>query len=209
MKLEVLNIEGQKTGREIDLPKDIFGIEPNEHAVYLAVKQYLASQRQGTHKAKERGEIAGSTKKIKRQKGTGTARAGSIKNPLFRGGGRVFGPRPRNYDIKLNKKVKRLARKSAFTSKASAGQIMVVEDFSFDAPKTKQLKHILDCLKLSDQKTLLVTADLEKEVYLSGRNLKESTIRRASDLNTYEILKAGTIILSESSVEKIKETFAN
>jgi large subunit ribosomal protein L4 len=209
MKLEVLNIEGQKTGREIDLPKDIFGIEPNEHAVYLAVKQYLASQRQGTHKAKERGEIAGSTKKIKRQKGTGTARAGSIKNPLFRGGGRVFGPRPRNYDIKLNKKVKRLARKSAFTSKASAGQIMVVEDFSFDAPKTKQLKHILDCLKLSDQKTLLVTADLEKEIYLSGRNLKESTIRRASDLNTYEILKAGTIILSESSVEKIKETFAN
>lgn len=209
MKLEVLNIEGQKTGREIDLPKDIFGIEPNEHAVYLAVKQYLASQRQGTHKAKERGEIAGSTKKIKRQKGTGTARAGSIKNPLFRGGGRVFGPRPRNYDIKLNKKVKRLARKSAFTSKASAGQIMVIEDFSFDAPKTKQLKHILDCLKLADQKTLLVTADLEKEVYLSGRNLKESTIRRASDLNTYEILKAGTIILSESSVEKIKETFAN
>ena len=209
MKLEVLNIEGQSTGRQIDLPKDIFGVEPNEHAAYLAVKQYLAAQRQGTHKAKERGEIAGSTKKIKRQKGTGTARAGRIKNPLFRGGGRVFGPRPRNYDIKLNKKVKRLARKSALTSKASAGQIVVVEDFSFDAPKTKQLKHIIDCLKLGDQKTLVVTSDSEKEIYLSGRNLKESSVMRASDLSTYDILKAGTLILSEGSVEKIKETFAN
>lgn len=209
MKLEVLNTEGKPTGRSIDLPQDIFGIEPNEHAVYLAVKQYLAHQRQGTHKSKERGEIAGSTRKIKRQKGTGTARAGSLKNPVFRGGGRIFGPRPRTYTLKLNKKVKRLARKSALTSKASSGQIVVVEDFSFDAPKTKEYVSILNCLEVAGKKTLLVTANHEKEVYLSGRNIKESNVSRAADINTYDILKANTLILSEGSVEAIKATFAN
>ena len=209
MKLEVLNTEGQPTGREVDLPEDIFGIEPNEHAVYLAVKQYLAHQRQGTHKAKERGEVAGSTRKIKRQKGTGTARAGSLKNPVFRGGGRMFGPRPRTYSLKLNKKVKRLARKSALTSKAASGQIVVIEDFSFDAPRTKEYVNILNCLDLGAKKSLLVTADHEKEVYLSGRNLKEASVARAADLNTYDILKANTLVLSEGSIAVIKETFAN
>lgn len=209
MKLEVLNTEGKPTGRSIDLPNEIFGVEPNEHAVYLAVKQYLAHQRQGTHKSKERGEVAGSTRKIKRQKGTGTARAGDIKSPIFRGGGRIFGPRPRKYSLKLNKKVKRLARKSALTSKATAGQIIVVEDFSFDAPKTKEYMNILDCLELGGKKTLLVTADYEREVYLSGRNLKTSNVAKASDLNTYDILKANTIVLAEGAVAAIQETFAN
>ena len=208
MKLEVVNIEGKKTGREIELPAEVFGVEPNEHAVYLAVKQYNANQRQGTHKSKERGEIKGSTRKIKRQKGTGTARAGSIKSPIFRGGGRIFGPQPRTYKIKLNKKVKQLARNSALSSKASAGQVLVVEDFSFDAPKTKEFINILNSLKLEGQKTLLVTGDYEKEIYLSSRNLKRSNVTAAKDLNVYEILNANTLILSENSIEKIKETFA-
>ena len=208
MKLEVVNIQGEKTGREIELPTEIFGIEPNDHAVYLAVKQYLAHQRQGTHKSKERSEITGSTKKLKRQKGTGTARAGDIKSPVFRGGGRVFGPRPRTYKIKLNKKVRRLARKSALSSKASTGEIMVIEDFSFDAPKTKEYVNILKSLEVHDKKTLFVTSDYEKELYLSGRNLKGSTITRANELNTYQILNANTLILSEGSIEKIKQSFA-
>lgn len=209
MKLEVLSIQGSKTGREVELPADIFGIAPNEHAVYLAVKQYLANQRQGTHKTKERGEVAGSTRKIKRQKGTGTARAGDIKNPVFRGGGRIFGPRPRNYGFKLNKKVKRLARKSALSFKAGAGEIFIVEDFSFESPRTKELINILDGMKLNEKKTLFVTSDFEKEVYLSGRNLKLTKVVRAADLNTYEILHANALILSEGAIEKIKETFAN
>lgn len=209
MKLEVINIQGEKTGREVELPDSIFGIEPNDHAVYLSVKQYLANQRQGTHKSKERGEVAGSTRKIKRQKGTGTARFGDIKNPIFRGGGRIFGPRPRNYSSKLNKKVKRLARKSVLSGKASAGQIVVVEDFSFEAPRTKEYLNILQNLKVRDQKTVFVTADFEKEVYLSSRNLKESIVTRANDLNTYQILNASTLVLSEGAIEKIKETFAN
>ena len=209
MKLEVLNIQGEKTGREIDLPKDIFGIEPNEHAVYLAVKQYLANQRQGTHKAKERNEIVGSTRKLKRQKGTGTARFGDIKNPIFRGGGRIFGPRPRDYGQKLNKKTKRLARKSALSTKAGAGQIMIVEDFSFEGPKTKAYTDILGKLNLAGQKTLLVTSDFEREVYLSSRNLQDALVVRAQDLNTYDILHAHTLLLSESAIEKIKESFAN
>lgn len=208
MKLEVFNIQGGKTGKSVDLPDDIFGIEPNEHAVWLAVKAHLANKRQGTHKAKERGEIAGSTKKIKRQKGTGTARAGSIKSPIFRGGGRIFGPRPRNYSQKLNKKVARLARKSAFSAKAAAGQLIVVEDFSFDAPKTKQLKGIIDGLNVSTKKSLVVTADYDKQVFLSGRNLEKSGVATASSLHTYQVMNAGTIILAESSIEKIKETFA-
>lgn len=208
MKLDVLNTQGKATGRSIELPSDIFGIEPNEHAVYLSVKQYLAHQRQGTHKAKERGELKGSTKKIKRQKGTGTARAGSIKSPLFRGGGRVFGPRPRTYSLDINKKVKRLARKSALSVKAGAGNIVVLEDFSFDAPKTKEFINIIGNLNLSDKKTVVVTPDFEKEVFLSSRNVQGSEVVRAQDLNTYQIMKAGTLVLSESAIEKIKETFA-
>ena len=178
MKLDVLNIQGDKTGRSIDLPDDIFGIEPNEHTVYLAVKQYLGNQRQGTHKAKERGEIRGSTKKIKRQKGTGTARAGSLNNPVFRGGGRIFGPRPRSYEIKLNKKVKLLARKSALSSKAAAGEIVIVEDFSFEAPKTAEYANILRCLNSEAGKTVLVTPDYEKEVFLSCRNLPKASVTK-------------------------------
>ncbi len=210
MKLEVLNIEGKKTGKEVDLPDNIFGIEPNEHAVYLAVKQYNANQRQGTHAAKERGQIAGSTRKIKRQKGTGTARAGSIKNPLFRGGGRVFGPRPdRDYSLKLNKKVSRLARKSALSSKMSAGQIIVVEDFAaWDEPKTSKYQDFLNGLDLKSGNSLLVTGDYDKVLYLSSRNIQKTDIARAQDLNTYQVLKANTLILSVSAIDKIKETFA-
>lgn len=209
MKLEVLNIQGQKTGREVDLPEDIFGVEPNEHAVYLAVKQHLANKRQGTHSAKERGEVKGSTRKLKRQKGTGTARAGDIKNPLFRGGGRVFGPRPRTYSIKLNKKVRRLARKSALSAKASEGKLLIVEDFSFESPKTKKFVNILSSLEQNGNKALLVTADYEKEVYLSSRNVPKTNVLRASDLGTYEVLNTNTLILSEGALAKIKETFAN
>ncbi len=208
MKVEVLNIQGQSTGRSVDLPEEIFGVQPNEHAIYLAVKQYNAAQRQGTHKAKERGEIKGSTRKIKRQKGTGTARAGSLKNPLFRGGGRVFGPRPRNYNLDLNKKVKRLARKSAFSSKMNDGKIVILEDFTFDQPKTKEYKNILNNLKLADQKTLLVIGDTDKTVYLSTRNIPNADVMRAQDVNTYNLLRAHTVVLSESSVEKIKQTLA-
>ncbi|MCB9049185.1 MAG: 50S ribosomal protein L4 [Lewinellaceae bacterium] len=209
MKLEVLNIQGQKTGREIDLPEGIFGIEPNDHAVYLAVKQYLANQRQGTHKAKERSEVSGSTRKLKRQKGTGTARFGDIKNPVFRGGGRMFGPRPRNYSIKLNKKVRRLARKSVLSAKAASGEILIVEDFSFESPKTKEFANILNNLQLTGKKSVLVTSDFEKEVYLSSRNLKKCSVVRASDLSTYAVMNSHTLVLSEGAVEKIKETFAN
>ena len=209
MKLEVLKIDGTKAGKQVDLPADIFEVEPNEHAVYLAVKQYNANQRQGTHKAKERGEIKGSTRKIKRQKGTGTARAGSMKNPLFRGGGRVFGPRPRNYGIRLNKKVRQLARKSALSSKASANNIVIVEDFTFEAPGTGAYVDILQKLEVADKKTLLVTGDYDNMLYLSSRNLRKANVSRAQDLNTYGILDAQTLIISESAVEKIKETFAN
>lgn len=208
MKVDVLNIQGQNTGRQIELSEAIFGIEPSEHAVYLSVKQYLAAQRQGTHKSKERSEISGSTRKLHRQKGTGGSRKGDTNNPLYMGGGRVFGPRPRNYDIKLNKKVKRLARKSALSFKAGAGKILVVEDFSFEAPKTKEFINLLLRLKLNDEKTLLITPELEKEVYLSARNLQKADVARASDVNTYQILHAGTLIISESALAKIEETLA-
>lgn len=206
MTVDVLNIQGEKTGRTIELPTNIFGIEPNEHAVYLSVKQYLANQRQGTHKAKERSEVSGSTRKLHRQKGTGGSRKGDINNPLYPGGGRVFGPKPRDYSQKLNKKVKALARKSALSSKATAGSIMILEDFSFEAPKTKAFHTILKALQLHDKKTLFVTADYEKEVLLSVRNLPKATLIQAADLNTYQILRANALILSESSIEKIKET---
>lgn len=208
MKVEVFNIQGEKTGRSVELPDDIFGVEPNEHAVYLSVKQYLANQRQGTHKAKERNEIAGSTRKLHRQKGTGGSRKGDIKNPLFHGGGRIFGPKPRDYSQKLNKKVKALARKSVLSDKVKNNAIIVLEDFSFEAPKTKAFADILRSLKVDGQKTLLVTTDHEKEVYLSSRNLPKSSVMRAGDVNTYQIMHANTVILSEGSIEKIKETFA-
>jgi len=208
MKIDIINIDGQSTGKQVDLPEDIFGIEPNEHAVYLAVKLHLANKRQGTHKAKERGEVKGSTRKIKRQKGTGTARAGDIKNPLFRGGGRAFGPRPRTYDMKVNKKVRAIARKSALSDKQTQGNIVVVEDFTFDAPKTKQFRGILDKLNITDKKAVLVTGEMDKNLHLSSRNLPKASVTRASDLNTYEIVKAQTLVLSEGAIEQIKATFA-
>ncbi|HMO39679.1 MAG TPA: 50S ribosomal protein L4 [Saprospiraceae bacterium] len=208
MQVEVFNIQGEKTGRTVELPEEIFGIAPNEHVVYLSVKQYLANQRQGTHKAKERSEIAGSTRKLHRQKGTGGSRKGDIKNPLYHGGGRIFGPKPRDYRFKLNKKVRALARKSALSSKAQNDGIVVVEDFSFEAPKTSVFTRILKALQLDKQRTLLVTSDYEKEVLQSVRNLPKASVMRASDLNTYQILHANKLILSEGAIEKIKATFA-
>ena len=208
MKVDVLNIQGEKTGRTVELPDNIFGIEPNEHTVYLAVKQYLANQRQATHKAKERGEVKGATRKIKRQKGTGTARFGDIKNPLFRGGGRMFGPRAnRSYGLKLNKKTKRLARKSVLSAKLAEGNLVVVEDFSFESPQTKEYVNILSNLDAATQRSILVTPDLEREVLLSSRNLKKASVIKASDLNTYEILNASKLILAEGSVSEIEKTF--
>jgi large subunit ribosomal protein L4 len=205
MKIEIFNIQGEKTGKSVDLPDDVFGIEPNEHAVWLAVKAYLANQRQGTHKSKERSEVSGSTRKLHRQKGTGGARKGDINSPLLRGGGRVFGPKPRDYSQKVNKKANRLARRSALSSKAANGQIIVLEDFSFDAPKTKAYIDILKKLNLIGKKTLFVTGDYEKNVYLSARNLPRTAVIRAQDLNTYDILYANTLILSEGSIGKIAE----
>ena len=207
MKLEVLNKNGGATGRSIDLPTEIFGVEPNEHAVYLAVKQYNAAQRQGTHKAKERGEIKGSTRKIKKQKGTGTARAGSIKNPLFRGGGRVFGPRPRSYYIKLNKKVKSLARASALSHKATSGAIKVLEDFTFDGPKTKNYQDVLNSLGVDGKKTLLLLSKEDKNVYLSSRNLEKTNVTLFSEVNTYEIMNANVVLIAENAVGMMKEAF--
>lgn len=208
MKLEVLNIQGEKTGRSVDLPDSVFGIEPNEHAVYLAVKLYLANQRQGTSKAKERSEMSGSTRKLHRQKGTGGSRKGDINNPLYRGGARVFGPKPRDYCFKLNRKVKRLARQSALSAKASAGQILVVEDFSFESPKTKKFLEIMHNLGVFGKKTVLVTADYEKEVLLSSRNVPQTQVTRASDLHTYQVMNSSALVLSEGSIGKIVETLA-
>ncbi|MGQ8338647.1 50S ribosomal protein L4 [Sunxiuqinia sp. A32] len=207
MEVQVLNTTGKETGRSVDLNEQIFGIEPNDHAIYLDVKQYLANKRQGTHAAKERADIVGSTKKIKKQKGTGTARAGSIKSPIFRGGGRVFGPRPRNYGFKLNKKVKALARKSALTYKAQASDILVLEDFSMEAPKTKEMVAISNNLKITDKKSLFVLPDENKNIYLSSRNLQGISIITASELNTYQIMNAKKVVFFESSVGKIEEQF--
>ncbi len=202
MKLDILGINGSSTGRSADLPDEIFGVEPNEHVVYLAVKQYLAAQRQGTHKAKEKGEITGSTKKLKKQKGTGTARAGSIKSGVFRGGGRMFGPRPRKYNIKLNKKVKRLARMSALSSKISSGQLKVVEDFTFEAPKTKEYANILKNLECGN-KSLLVVGEHDNILNLSSRNVPRANVVTAADLNTYQVMNAGTLLLTEGAISKI------
>ncbi|MBQ6167465.1 MAG: 50S ribosomal protein L4 [Muribaculaceae bacterium] len=204
MELAVYNIKGEDTGRKVTLNDEIFAIaEPNEHAVYLDVKQFLANQRQGTHKAKERSEIAGSTKKLGRQKGGGGARHGDIKSPLFHGGGRIFGPRPRNYSFKLNKKVKALARRSALTYKAQNNQIMVIEDIKFDAPKTKEFVNITRNLKLEGQKLLLVLAGQERNLYLSLRNVPTASVVTASDINTYRVLDNRMILVTESSVDAL------
>ncbi|SDS05909.1 50S ribosomal protein L4 [Christiangramia echinicola] len=208
MEIAVLDIKGKETGRKAKLSDSVFAIEPNDHAVYLDVKQYLANQRQGTHKAKERAEIAGSTRKIKKQKGTGTARAGSIKSPIFKGGGRVFGPRPRNYGFKLNKNLKRLARKSALSIKANDKAIMVVEDFSFDTPKTKNFMEVLKALGIESKKSLIVLGDSNKNVYLSSRNLKTSEVISSSELSTYKILNAKNIVFLEGSLEGIESNLS-
>ncbi len=204
MELVVLNNAGEDTGKKVELKESIYAIEPNDHAIYLDVKQYLANQRQGTHKSKERAEIVGSTRKIKKQKGTGTARAGSIKSPLFKGGGRAFGPRVRDYSFKLNKKLKHLARKSALTYKAKANQILVVEDFSYEAPKTKSYAKMLDNLKVSDKKSLVVVAETNKNIYLSSRNLKGTEVITFDKLNTYQIMRASSIVVTEKSVGLIE-----
>ena len=201
MKVEVVNIQGEATGRSVELPEEAFGIEPNDHAIYLAVKQYLGNQRQGTHKSKERGEIRGSTKKIKKQKGTGTARAGSIKSPIFKGGGRVFGPRPRSYRTKLNKKVRILARHSALSYKARENQVVVIEDFDFEQARTKSYIEMLSSLGLEGKKTLLVLNESKPNVYLSCRNVPKNDVVHLHTLNTYRILNCNTLILSESTVE--------
>ncbi|MFH4967064.1 50S ribosomal protein L4 [Gaetbulibacter sp. M240] len=204
MKVAVLDINGKDTGRKADLSNDVFAIEPNNHAVYLDVKQYLANQRQGTHKSKERAEITGSTRKIKKQKGTGTARAGSIKSGIFKGGGRMFGPRPRNYSFKLNKNLKRLARKSALSIKAGEKAITVLEDFNFDAPRTKNFTAVLKALDLENKKSLFVLGGANNNVYLSSRNLKGSEVITNSELSTYKILNANQIILLEGALEGIE-----
>lgn len=207
MKVAVLDIQGKDTGRKVKLSADIFGVEPNEHAIYLDVKQYLANQRQGTHKSKERGEIVGSTRKIKKQKGTGTARAGSIKSPVFRGGGRIFGPRPRSYSFKLNKNLKRLARKSALSKQASENNLVVLEDFTFDNAKTKNFVDVLKALGLDTQKSLFVFPESNENVYLSSRNLKNSKVIDASQLNTYNVLNANKVVITESSLDGINSNF--
>ncbi len=209
MELAIIDISGKETGRKVNLDDSIFGIAPNDHAIYLDTKQYLANQRQGTHKSKERGEIAGSTRKIKRQKGTGTARAGSIKNPLFRGGGRVFGPRPRYYGFKLNKKVKQLARRSALSYKASTNNIIILEDFSLEAPKTKEIIRMGNNLNIANKKSVFVFPEQNNNIYLSTRNVQGVEVVIASELNTYKIMRASTLVLVESAVDVLQSTFEN
>lgn len=203
MKVAVLDKNGKETGRSVELSNEVFAIEANNHAVYLDVKQYLANQRQGTHKAKERADIAGSTRKIKKQKGTGTARAGSIKSGVFRGGGRMFGPRPRNYGFKLNKSIKRLARRSALSIKAKEQNVVVLEDVSFDAPKTKEFKALLANLGVADKKTLFVLGESNSNVYLSSRNLKRASVVTTSEISTYALMNANKVVLFEGAVEGI------
>ncbi len=203
MKVAVLDIKGKETGRSIELSDAVFAVEPHNHSVYLDVKQYLANERQGTHKSKERAEIAGSTRKIKKQKGTGTARAGSIKSGVFRGGGRMFGPRPRNYGFKLNKNVKRLARKSALSMKAKTNDIIVLEDVDFASPKTKEFKNLLTSLGLADKKSLFVLGESNNNVYLSSRNLKRSKAVNSSELSTYALMNANSVVLFEGAVEGV------
>jgi large subunit ribosomal protein L4 len=207
MKVAVHNITGKETSKKVDLSNDVFGIEPNDHAIYLDVKQYLAAKRSGTHKAKERSDVKGSRRKIRKQKGSGAARVGDIKNPLFRGGGRVFGPRPRNYDFKVNKKVKRLARKSALSYMAKDKNIIVLEDFSFETPKTKSYSDFLTNFDLLDNKTVLVLAESNKNIFLSSRNLKKVRVVLASELNTYDVMNANKLMVMESSINVIEKNF--
>lgn len=207
MEIKVLNKEGKATAKKVSLIKEIFSIEPNDHAIYLDVKQYLANQRQGTHQSRERADIAGSTRKIKKQKGTGTARAGSIKNPLFRGGGRVFGPRPKSYSFKLNKKLKVLARKSALTYKAKEDSILVIDDLSFKTPKTKDFISVLKNLKIDGDKSLFVTSEKDQNTFLSSRNLKNAKVITADKLNTYDILYSHKLIISENAFDQIEKLF--
>jgi len=209
MELSIYNIEGKKTGRKVTLDDEIFGIEPNDHAIYLDTRQYMANNRQGTAKSKERGEVTGSTRKLKRQKGTGSARFGDIKNPLFRGGGRIFGPKPRDYSFRLNKKVKQLARKSALSYKASENSIIVLEDFNMENPKTKEFRKISDNLQVSDKKSLYVLPEQNKNIYLSSRNLQGVEVVTVSELTTYKILNASTLILAESAVDVLQQNFKN
>jgi len=209
MELAIINTSGKETGRKVNLNDSIFGIEPNDHAIYLDTKQYLANQRQGTHSSKDKSEVSGSTRKIKRQKGTGTARAGSIKNPLFRGGARVFGPHPRDYSFKLNKKVKQLARKSALSYKASTNNIIILEDFSFDAPKTKEIIKMGNNLNITNKKSIFVLPEQNNNIYLSSRNVYGVEVVIASELSTYKIMKASTLILVESAVDVLQATFEN
>lgn len=203
MELAVLDKTGKDTGRKVELNNNVFEVEPSEHAVYLDVKQYLANQRQGTHKSKQRAEITGSTKKLKKQKGTGTARAGSIKSPLFKGGGRVFGPVPRDYGFKLNKKVKKAARKSIFSAKIKENELLVVEDFSFESPKTKEFNAIINNL-VNDSKSLLIVNDDSKNIFLSSRNLKKAKVSTVSEINTYDLINAGKVVLFEGVVAEIE-----
>ena len=203
MELSVYNIKGEDTGRQVELNEDLFGIEPNDHVIYLAVKQYLADQRQGTAKSKERSEIAGSTRKLIRQKGSGGARRGDIKSPVLRGGGRVFGPRPRNYSFKLNKKVKDLARKSALSYKAQQDAIIVVEDFEFEAPKTKEFKKMQKNLKIDGKKLLLVLPNVNKNVYLSARNIQRVNVMTATALNTYQVMNANVMVVTENALSLV------
>lgn len=204
MEVNVLNIKGEDTGKKVALNEAIFGITPNDHAIYLDVKQYMANQRQGTHKSKERSEISGSTRKLGRQKGGGGARRGDINSPVLVGGARVFGPKPRNYDFKLNKKVKALARRSALSYKAQEGAIVVVEDFNFEAPKTKSFIDVVNNLKVADKKVLVVLPEANKNVYLSARNLQGAKVAIASDINTYGVLNAGVMVVTENALGKIE-----
>jgi large subunit ribosomal protein L4 len=208
MDLKVVNTKGKETAKKVTLNKEVFGIEPNDHAIYLDVKQHLANKRQGTHQAKERGEIGGRTRKLRKQKGSGAARVGSIKNPLFRGGGRVFGPRPRNYGFKLNRKLKQLARKSALSYKVKEEAMMVLEDFSFDAPKTKDFAALMVALKMTGKKSLMVLNQEDKNIYLSSRNLEGTEVVTISELNTYKILNANTLIVCESAVRELENVLS-
>ncbi|WP_461789794.1 50S ribosomal protein L4 [Pedobacter sp.] len=208
MEVKVVNISGKETGAKVQLPESVFGVTPNDHAIYLDVKQYLANQRQGTHKSKQRNEIAGSTRKLYKQKGTGGARAGSIKSPLFNGGGRVFGPQPRDYSFKLNKKLKSLARKSALAYKAQDNSIVVLEDFNFDSIKTKNYVNLVSALNLTNEKTLLVLPEQNNNIYLSSRNIQKAKVITAGDLNTYDVLNASKLLLTANSLKSLEEAFA-
>ena len=207
MELKVFDITGKETGNKVTLSDEVFGIDPNDHAIYLDVKQYLANQRQGTSKSKQRNEISGSTRKLHRQKGTGGSRKGSIKNPLFRGGGRIFGPQPRDYGFKLNKKTKRLARKSVLSHKAKENNIVVLTDFDFDAPKTKNYLNLLNSFQLEGVRSLLIVPENKRNVILSSRNIQKANVIAASELNTYDLLNAGKLLITESAVKTIEEAF--